>query len=68
MNKIKQINDMNSINTFFDKNLAMTNLLITYCEANVEEPSSESIFDILVGLNELKKYSNDLRKILFDND
>ena len=47
---------------------ALINLLITYCEANVEEPRSESIFDILVGLNELKKYSNELRKILFDND
>ena len=51
-----------------DKNLAIINILITYCEANVEEPTSESIFDILVGLNELKNNSNELRKILFKDD
>ena len=50
-----------------DKNLAMINLLITYCEANVEEPSSESIFDILVGLEQLKSDISELRKILSGN-
>ena len=55
---------MEKLSNLNDKNLAIINLLISHCEANVETPSSECLFDISVGLNELKKYSREMQKIL----
>lgn len=53
-----QITEMN------DKNNALINMLIGYCENIKEIPTKESIFDILVILEQMKKYSNDSRRVL----
>ena len=54
-NKILKIFELN------DNNDALINILFEYCDKIKEAPTSANLFDIIVILEHLKKYSKDLR-------
>ena len=54
----------NQILKFFelnDNNDALVNVLFEYCDKIKEAPTSANMFDILVLLEQMKKYSKELR-------
>ena len=56
-----QVSNLFEINSNSD---AIINVLANYCENHIESPTSECLFDINVGLQQIKEYSKQTRKIL----
>ena len=62
--KIMDITLQNQVTKFLelnDNNDALVNILFEYCDKIKEAPTSANLFDILVLLKHLKKYSKELR-------
>lgn len=55
-NQILKIFELN------DNNDALINILFEYCDKIKEAPTSANMFDIIIVLEHLKKYSKDLRR------
>ena len=63
-NKVALKNHIYKINELNNRIQSMINLLLCYSQANIESPTSESLFDITIGLEQLKQYSDEMKKII----